>query len=408
MSAATRRPRGWALERCVGDARTFVHEHWSRRPLLRRGAGTFDDLLSLEDVDFLISSTLLRTPAFRLVKDGKPLPELSYTVTAHVGGRAAGGVADPGRVFGAFAGGATIVLQSLHRSWEPIARFVRDLEVTLTAPCQANAYITPPGAQGLAVHYDTHDVFVLQLAGTKHWRVYEPSFQLPLASQGGRKGEGELPEPLLDVEIGPGDAMYVPRGFRHAATAQEAASAHLTIGVLSRTWHDVLGDLVELAKEDARFRGVLPVGHAEDEEQFGAAIAEKLGEVREWLAEVDPRALADRVARRFWSTRRPLLRGQLAQLAALDRIDASTPVRRREGAVCRLIASADGETLRAVLGDRELRMPSFVGGAMRTVLERDELTAADLSGDLDEASALVLVQRLVREGLFEIEAAGES
>jgi ribosomal protein L16 Arg81 hydroxylase len=76
---------------------------------------------------------------------------------------------DGRKVLGLFADGATVVLQGLHRYWPPLTELVRGLELALGHPCQANAYLTPPGSQGFAVHSDSHDVFVFQTAGTKQW-----------------------------------------------------------------------------------------------------------------------------------------------------------------------------------------------------------------------------------------------
>ncbi|MGO7984355.1 JmjC domain-containing protein, partial [Rhizobium johnstonii] len=73
-----------------------------------------------------------------------------------------------------FAAGATIVLQGLHRLWPPLIDFTRLLIDDLGHPAQVNAYVTPASSQGFDPHYDTHDVFVLQVSGEKHWRVDEP------------------------------------------------------------------------------------------------------------------------------------------------------------------------------------------------------------------------------------------
>ena len=165
-----------ALGRCVGDPGRFVAEYWARAPLYRPGAdaAAYADLFSLGDVDHILSSTTPRYPAFRMVKGGRQLDRRSYTRSGRVGGQPVDDLADPRRVYELFDGGATIVLQSLHRFWPPLSRLGRDLELALTHPVQVNAYITPPASQGLSMHHDEHDVFVLQVYGRKRWDVHDP------------------------------------------------------------------------------------------------------------------------------------------------------------------------------------------------------------------------------------------
>ena len=62
-----------------------------------------------------------------------------------------------------------------------------------------------------------------------------------------------------------------------------------------------------------------------------------------------------------------------------------------------------GDHLSAYLGDRELRMPARFDAVMREVAGRTELRPRDLEAWLDPESAVVLVRRLVREGLFELD-----
>jgi lysine-specific demethylase/histidyl-hydroxylase NO66 len=392
------------LARCVGDVGHFLQTYWGRAPLHRPTAGGagFADLLSLDDVDTLVTSSFLRVPALRLVRDGTPLDPGTYTRSSRLGGRQLTDVVDAGKAYERFREGSTIVLQGLHRFWPALTGFARDLELELTQPVQVNAYVTPPTARGLAVHYDTHDVFVLQVAGSKRWSVYDPVLANPLPSQPWSSARGDPGEPTLTVCLQEGEVLYVPRGFPHSARAQEGVSAHLTVGVLGPTWVDVLRAAVDGIDDEVELRASLPPGFADDPEALAPAVAERLARLRDWLATVDPGEVAATMARRFWSGRTPILTGQLGLLLRLDEVDDGSSVRRRRGAVCRM--HADGDRLHLLLGDRQLHLPAGLEPAVERLLAGDGAgvqvgTLADL---VDGPSRLVLVRRLVREGLLEL------
>ena len=81
----------------------------------------------------------------------------------------------------------------------------------------SNVYLTPAGTQGFAPHYDDIEAFVLQLEGKKRWRVYKPLNEgetLPRFSSPNFL-EADLPEPIIDVVLEPGDLLYFPRGYPH-------------------------------------------------------------------------------------------------------------------------------------------------------------------------------------------------
>ncbi len=396
-----------SLARCVGDAKRFLDHHWGRAPLHRVSADDsgFAELFSLDAVDQLVSSTSPRLPTFRLVRDGRPLDPGRYTRTPRIGGRTVSGVADPRRVFEEFDRGATIVLQGLQRYWPPLTRFCRSLELELTHSVQANAYVTPARSRGLGVHYDTHDVFVLQLAGRKAWEVYPPVLPDPLPSQPWSADRGAPGEPCLSAELRAGDCLYVPRGYLHSAHAQQELSAHLTVGVPTQTWHDVAKALVAQTADEAWFRAGLPPGYADDVDRLARDIGQLVRKLRDWLDTVDPDDLARRVAAGYWKGRPPILTGQLHQLLAVERLTDDSVLRRREGTVCRLAPGTDD--LRVNLGDRELRMPAALAPVMhRIAAEARPFPVAALADELDESSRRVLVRRLVREGLLEIVTLG--
>ena len=384
-----------ALARCVGDPGRFAAEVWGVRPEYHAGSGGrgFEDLLTAADVDALMASSGLRTPAFRLVKDGAPLDPRTYTKRARTGGVTVSGLADPVKIHRRFSEGATLVLQGMHRYWAPLARFCRDLEWALGHPTQVNAYVTPPGARGLAVHQDAHDVFVLQAFGSKHWRMWDTGTDLAQARDG-------RVAPVIDRVLEPGDTLYLPRATPHGAEAQRAASGHLTVGILATTWLDVVRPALDSLGEEPELREPLPIGFHLDPEGFASATEDRLKAVRGLVERLDPEDVAARARRRFLTSRPPLVEGGLQDLLALDALADDTVVRRRPGSIC--VLETGGDVLRVLLGDRELRMPARLRPALELVAGRAELTPADLEDHLDEAGRLVLVRRLVREGLLEV------
>jgi bifunctional lysine-specific demethylase and histidyl-hydroxylase NO66 len=370
-----------------------------------RHPDAFDDVLSLTDVDRALTVTGLRRPAFRVVRDGEVISPRRYTRHARQGREDIDDLIDAGRVMDLFAEGATIVLQGLQRWWEPTARFCRELELALGHALQANAYLTPPGAAGLAPHHDTHDVFVVQCAGTKHWVVREPAVDTPLPRHVSDHDVAALQPVLFEAELAPGDVLYLPRGVVHSAAAQQGVSLHLTLGVLATTVHDVLAALADAAAEDVTFRRALPAGWPFDDDLAAGAVKDAVAELADWLGQVDPAALAAGLRDRWVANRGPVLAGQLGEVLALPALDDATVVRPREGTIARLDAT-DGGRLRLTLGDRALVMPALVEPALRRLLDGPALRVGDLADLLDGPSRLVLVRRLVREGALRTGAPG--
>ena len=376
-----------ALARVTGDPSGFLSDTWSQRAAVFPDAdgGGFADLLSLDDVDRLLTTTSLRTPTFRLVKAGSQIPESSYTRSGRTGSKPVSGMADPARIFALFDDGATIVLQGVHRYHEPVARFCRGLELELGHPCQANAYITPAGAQGLALHADPHDVFVLQAFGRKQWEVH------------GAPAEPER-DPL-EATVDPGDAIYMPKGTPHAASAQATASGHLTIGVHVTTWREVLDGAWREVERDPVFDEPVAAGWHRDLDAFADELRDRIAAASSALASVDAEALADRRERRFLSSRAQLMHGSLRAHLELDAIDDGTLLRKRDGAVCEIRLRDD--RLEVLLGDRALEMPGWLEPALRHIAASDRFRPRDLVPEIgDPASRLVLMRRLLREGLL--------
>jgi lysine-specific demethylase/histidyl-hydroxylase NO66 len=398
-------PSGDALQRCIGvSTGYFAEHHWGRAPLLTPAAAEngFDDLFSPAAVDELISSRGLRTPFLRMAKEGAVLPERSFTRAGGSGATIADQAADD-RILAQLADGATLVLQALHRIWPPLVHFGSALAEQLGHPVQINSYVTPAQNQGFSAHYDTHDVFVLQIAGTKRWVISAPVLEHPLPDQTWDRRKQAVAAraaepPLLDTVLRPGDALYLPRGFLHSATAQGELSIHLTVGVHPVTGYRLAEMLLQLLKDDPEVRRSLPMSVDLADAQV---LAEHLHLVADRLAAAaqQPDKVVDRAAgvlgADLRSATRPAPLEPLAQLAFAAELQPDARLQRRPG--LRFMVSGDGRSITAL--DKTVTLPPSLADAATVLLDGDVHTPAELAG-LEESEQLVLARRLLREGLL--------
>ena len=374
----------------------FFRVYWERRPLLiRKSSGDgFKNLLSMRAMDEILSSGFLRHPECRIVKDGKVIPLDRYVV-----GDPLKGVIDVESLYAEYQNEATITLTSLQRYWRPLTDFCRSMEAQFSQPFQANVYLTRRGSQGFAPHFDTHDVFVLQVAGRKEWRLYDHPASLPgdsLPFQEAMSGKARV---RRAVTLGPGDLLYIPRGHIHDANAAEEDSLHITVGVLSATWGDALVEAVNsLIRSDAEFRASLPVGFA-GKWRMPADLRGKVARMQAKAA--GNLRLGDAVlnlAERFISERQHDHSGRLTELAQTDRLTLSSLVGRRAGAVYSL--KREGGKMSVVLYRKKVRFPLFVAPALAYACGKTLFRPSELPGGLTGSSKLLLVRCLIREGLL--------
>jgi bifunctional lysine-specific demethylase and histidyl-hydroxylase NO66 len=307
------------------------------------------------------------------------------------------------RILDLFAGGHTIVLQALHRFWPPLISFAGRLSAELGHPAQVNAYITPKQSQGFAAHYDVHDVFVLQIAGTKRWIMHDPVHPDPLDDQPWTRHRTAVESRAADVAgdesiLESGDALYLPRGVIHSAEALGGVSVHLTIGIHGHTRHDLLQAVLELAAEDPRLRRTLPMGvDVGDEDQLGPDLAATIAALQERICSISSADVARIMARRARDSTRPAPFGPIAQAHALDVLDQDTLIRVRPQQRVKLNVSR-GEVNVSHFGGSLSFEPHNSAGLHALFRSHDGIRIGDLP-ELSDEQRLVLVRRLMRAGL---------
>jgi hypothetical protein len=203
----------------------------------------------------------------------------------------------------------------------------------------------------------------------------------------------------MEFDLEPGDMCYIPRGIMHAASSDDELSLHITVGIIARTWSDLLLEaLSSVALDDPAFRKMLPPGFALPGYDRTQAEATYRALLQKFVANGDFARALDHFADDLATTRHPLLRGQIQQVLSLGSVAIDSVVGARPALVYRIIDK--GETVVITCYGSDISFPSHAIEPVRFALETPRFRVADLPGDLDNEGKLVLARRLIREGIL--------
>jgi hypothetical protein len=245
------------LEPCLPE--DFLRSSWGQTYKHVRGPrGRFSHLLPWERLNEILRRHRLDFPRLRLTQDGKSLPASAYL--RHVQGRRQRTMIArlrPVELTAQLRRGATLVLDAVDELYQPLEELAEGLERSFQEHVQINAYAGWRTSRGFDLHWDDHDVFILQVAGSKRWSIYGMTRPYPLVrdTETARKPSGT---PLWEETLADGDLLYIPRGWWHVAEPLNEPTLHLTVGIHNRTGLDLLKWLEERLRASENFRRDLP------------------------------------------------------------------------------------------------------------------------------------------------------
>lgn len=374
------------------SAEEFFQDYHEKKALIcKRGEpGRYLDLLSIERIDELVATLDLQTGQLDMTRADPPVDPSQYSFES--------GKIDRGGVADQFQKGATVILPQLHMNDPRLASFCRALETRLSCHVQSNIYLTPPDAQGFKTHYDDHDVFVLQVSGSKSWRLYNTPVENPYRGENFEPGVHEAGEPVEEFILEAGDCAYVPRGLMHdALTHGDEPSLHITVGLIVKTWADLMLEVVsQVALETPEFRRSLPVGFARPDFDRTALASE----FKTLVAAIGEHASLDEAmdlfTDNFIRSRVPFTDGTIARFNLAR--DENQAFRLRTNLPWRF--AEDGEDLVIITAGGEVRFPAAAEAGLHALLDGGTITAASFP-DLEPEQRTTTLSRLYAYGIAE-------
>jgi ribosomal protein L16 Arg81 hydroxylase len=215
------------------------------------------------------------------------------------------------------------------------------------------------------------------------------------------KCEEDKLTPCEEVLLEAGDTMYLPRGFYHKAIAQDELSLHLTLYIRPLYWFDFFRRALELAGiEHLDLRATLPPRFAQDP-NLRASMAETfkflLGRIGETVS--FDAAYESLVREQVRESTFPA-DGHFSLISNLEKVGVDTRVERRRGLRCLTENTEEESSIH--FGSNVVRGPASFSAAFAFMGQNKTFRVSDLPNSLSQKGKVVLVRRLIREGLLRV------
>lgn len=377
----------------------FEANYWETQVLhvQRDNADFFASLFSIESLDKVLEYNRPRGSALRVVKNQQPMNPSIYENKD--------GSLNLNQLYTAYADGYTIVVNEIQRFWDPIKMLVENIRQHICHNAVANLYLTPENEKALSPHYDSHDVFALQISGEKHWILYDDThFKTPLLNSFQPIFQREHLTGAREITMRAGDILYMPRGVPHEAYTSDKSSMHITIGVHSTQWIDfITKSLLNLSQKHIELRKALPIGflNSEDGNLLSAdAELDFINILKQVFHTENIAGSLNILGEEFRTKEQPKPDGHFSSLDKINHILLDSQLSKREGLTSKVTNSASGA--RISFQGNTIKGPSQIVNTLAFISQQEGIFSVKDIPFLNDDNKLKLAKRLVRGGLLKV------
>jgi ribosomal protein L16 Arg81 hydroxylase len=221
----------------------------------------FAGLLTWQAFRSLIEGGVVPTGELRITKDETAIPPIFYLESGKVAAA---------KLERLMSHGASIVVAELNPYVPALETLCAAIRERTAETIMAGAIATTGDGGALRIHYDEDDLFIVQLEGSKRWRIYGPPVAYPVLGMATKPAPTS--EPVFDEVLKPGDMLFLPAGYWHRCNNEQDLSLHLGIFFRPITTYYAVKSLLPNLIDDEIFR--LPLSRSESAADRAALEAE--------------------------------------------------------------------------------------------------------------------------------------
>jgi hypothetical protein len=284
-------------------------------------------------------------------------------------------------------GGGLVLKEAGRHLGEIINAFSNELHESFKAKAvETHLFFSPSGAKGVGATVESSEVFILQLEGCKKWKVEHSE---------------------KDYELKVGNILYIPRGLSHEACVSSVPSMHLSLGIRTFKYIDLLNlKSFLLSREESIFNSPLPSSPhftSGSDKDKTVEIPEDLRENYEsGISSLFDFTEISSVLEYFLCVRkgssRPFFHGQKNIMDFLDEMSGDSVVWRREGIEYYVLQGEEKHEVnfhsqKLIFSDAEMEAFEFL-------MSGEKCSVKDIPSTLSDEAKLNLVKLLCEECLL--------
>ncbi|GAB3244603.1 hypothetical protein GCM10027346_42370 [Hymenobacter seoulensis] len=377
----------------------FEAHYWEKQfiHINRDNPDFFSSLFSIEDLDSLLAYNRPRGNSLRVVKSQQPMNPTIYENPD--------GSLNLNQLYAAYADGYTIVVNEIQRFWDPIKMLVENIRNYMSHNTVANLYLTPENEKALSPHYDSHDVFALQISGEKHWILYDDThFKTPLLNSFQPVFQREHLTGAKEITMRAGDILYMPRGVPHEAYTTDKSSMHITIGVHSTQWIDFIAkSLINLSQQHIELRRALPIGYLKSKNENLLSSDTELDFItilQQVFQKHNIEGSLNILEEEFRTKEQPKPDGHFLSLDKSNHIKLDSYLSKRDGVTSKVTNNISGA--RIIFQGNTIKGPSQITNSLEFISQQEGVFSVIDIPFLTDENKLKLAKRLVRGGLLKV------
>lgn len=377
----------------------FEVNYWEKQVLhiSRNDPDFFASLFSIEAIDKVLEYNRPQGISLKVVKSNQSMNPSVYENQD--------GSLNLNQLYSAYADGSSIIINGMQRYWDPIKSLIECIRQQISHNASANLYLTPENEKAFSPHYDSHDVLAIQISGEKHWILYDDThFKTPLLNSYQPTFQREQLSGAREVTMQAGDILYMPRGVPHEAYTTDKSSMHITIGIYSTQWIDLITkSLLNISQKHIELRKALPISFLNSgiEDIFSAdAELEFIKILNQVFQKENIVGSLNFLQEEFRTKEQPKPDGHFSSLNKLNHIHLDSIITKREGLTSKVTNSPSGA--RILFQGNTIKGPSQIYSTLEFISEQENYFAVKDIPFLNDENKIKLAKRLIRGGLIKV------